>query len=56
MGAADLRLDMAAGLAVAAVEGCDPAAAPALLRAIQDGLLAAVAKRRRESRHAGDDA
>jgi hypothetical protein len=54
VGAADLRLDMGAGLAVAAVQGCDPTAAPALLRATQDGLLTAMAKRRREAQGGAD--
>ena len=46
---------MGAALAVAAVEGCDPRVAPALLRAIQDGLLRAMAKRRTDSLSGGDD-
>ena len=36
---------MAAALAVAAAEGCGAAVAPALLRAVQDGLAAAEAAR-----------
>lgn len=49
-GMADIRLDWSAALAVAAVEGCDPRAAPDLLRAVADGLSAAQAKQRKDSR------
>ena len=43
-GAAEVRIDWAAALAVAAAEGCDARAAPALLRAIADGLAKARAE------------
>ena len=44
-GAAVVRLDMAAALAVALAEGCGASVAPTLLRAVQDGLAAAEAAR-----------
>jgi hypothetical protein len=47
-GAADVRMDWSAALSVAATEGCDPRAAPALLRAVADGLAAAQAAARKE--------
>lgn len=48
-GAADVRMDWAAALAVAISEGCDPRAAPELLRAIADGMAAARARRKEEA-------
>jgi hypothetical protein len=47
-GAADLRMDWTAALAVAAAEGCDPRAAPELLRAVADGLAKARAEARKD--------
>jgi hypothetical protein len=41
------RFDVIAGIQVAAAEGCAPDAAPALLRAISEGFIAAAAKRHR---------
>lgn len=43
-GAMDMRIDWAAALAVASAEGCDPRAAPELLRAVADGLAKARAE------------
>jgi hypothetical protein len=42
-GAVDMRVDWTAALQVAAAEGCDPRAAPDLLRAVADGLAMAQA-------------
>ena len=44
-GVSDVRVDWGAALAVAAAEGCDARAAPALLRAIADGLAKAKAEK-----------
>lgn len=41
-----MRMDWSAALQVAVAEGCDPRAAPTLLRAIADGIAAAQAKNR----------
>lgn len=43
LGGAIVRVDMRAALAVAEAEGCAPRLAPALLRAVQEGLAAAQA-------------
>jgi hypothetical protein len=45
-GAVDVRMDWGAALSVAAAEGCDARVAPALLRAIADGMAAARANRK----------
>jgi hypothetical protein len=47
-GAADMRMDWGAALTVAVAEGCDPRAAPELLRAIADGLAKARADQRKD--------
>lgn len=47
-GAVDVRMDWAAALQVAVAEGCDPRAAPELLRAIADGMAKAQADKRKE--------
>jgi hypothetical protein len=41
-------MDWAAALQVAVAEGCDPRAAPELLRAIADGMAKAQADKRKE--------
>jgi hypothetical protein len=41
-------MDWGAALQVAAAEGCDPRAAPELLRAIADGMAKAQADKRKE--------
>jgi hypothetical protein len=43
-GASDLRMDWAAAVQVAIADGCDPRAAPELLRAVADGMAAGRAK------------
>lgn len=45
-GAADMRIDMAAALALTLAEGCEPVFAGELLRQVQHGLKAAVNARR----------
>ena len=47
-GASEVRIDWGAALTVATIEGCDLQAAPALLRAISDGLSAARIKQRED--------
>lgn len=43
IGGLSVRLDMGPAMTAAAAEGCAPAAVPALLRAVQEGLSAAQA-------------
>jgi hypothetical protein len=48
-GAADVRIDMAAAMTLAAADGCAPEVASTLLRQVQQGLSAAKAARKEGS-------